>query len=48
MEKFEGGFSICIYSIGMYSINSKVKSNKENYELLKQGKKGSRYIEKTI
>ncbi|MCC0743933.1 hypothetical protein KGF43_15530 [Clostridioides sp. ZZV14-6044] len=41
-------FSICIYSVGMYSINSKVKSNKENYELLKQGKKGSRYIEKTI
>ncbi|EOE7347228.1 hypothetical protein PV669_16365 [Clostridioides difficile] len=41
-------FSICIYSVGMYSINSKIKSNKENYELLEQGKKGSRYIEKTI
>ncbi|MCI0936786.1 hypothetical protein MJU95_016505 [Clostridioides difficile] len=41
-------FSICIYSVGMYSINSKIKSNKENYELLEQGKKGSRCIEKTI
>ncbi|HEK5054498.1 TPA: hypothetical protein SOL97_003289 [Clostridioides difficile] len=41
-------FSICIYSVGMYSINSKVKSNKENYELLEQAKKGSRYIEKII
>ncbi|MGX9758838.1 hypothetical protein ACWYRQ_21445 [Clostridioides difficile] len=41
-------FSICIYSVGMYSINSKVKSNKENYELLEQGKKGSKYIKKLI
>ncbi|MGO0861716.1 hypothetical protein [Clostridioides difficile] len=32
----------------MYSINSKVKSNKENYELLEQGKKGSKYIKKLI
>lgn len=37
-------FSICIYLIGIYSISLKIKSNKENYELLKQCKKHYIYI----
>ncbi|MCO4709854.1 hypothetical protein M1R13_018070 [Clostridioides difficile] len=37
-------FSICIYLIGIYSVNLKIKSNKENYELIKQCKKHYIYI----
>lgn len=37
-------FSICIYLIGIYSVSLKIKSNKENYELLKQCKKHYIYI----